>query len=478
MARPSRRQGLRLRNPDEPHRQRLPALVRRALLVVVAMGQAEGEERGELYRRVRADAGRRGAPPWRRRRDLRPHPHRHHPRRARHPLHELRRLGGELHRARRARGRPLRDHHLDRSGTPRCPGSPRHGARRMTHILVATDAWHPQVNGVVRTLTMMAEAAKGLGVEVSFLTPQSFRTFAMPSDPDLQLALPYPAKIAALIEKAQPDSIHIATEGPIGLLVRRYCRKHRLPFTTSFHTRFPEYVSARSPIPESWVWRALRWFHRPSQAVMAATPALSAELRMRGFSNVVLWSRGVDTSLFHPRDVDLCLPQPVFLSVCRIAVEKNLESFLDLDLPGTKLVVGDGPARAALERKYPDAVFLGARHGEELAEIYAASDIFVFPSKTDTFGLVLLEALASGLPVAAFPVTGPRDVIGAAPVGVLSEDLQAACMDALQIAPQSCVAFAAAHTWQASTRVFVEHALDVRDTNVESPVQTSGSDEE
>ena len=195
---------------------------------------------------------------------------------------------------------------------------------------------------------------------------------------------------------------------------------------------------------------------------MAATPALAAELRMRGFRNVVLWSRGVDTSLFHPRSADLCLPMPVFLCVGRVAVEKNLEAFLDLDLPGTKLVVGDGPARAALERKYPDAVFLGARHGEELAEIYAASDIFVFPSKTDTFGLVLLEALASGLPVAAFPVTGPRDVIGSAPVGVLDEDLRAACLEALQISRQDCVEFAAGHTWQASARVFVEHALNVR----------------
>jgi glycosyltransferase involved in cell wall biosynthesis len=200
---------------------------------------------------------------------------------------------------------------------------------------------------------------------------------------------------------------------------------------------------------------------------MAATPALAAELRTRGFRNVVLWSRGVDTSLFHPRDIDLCLPQPVFLSVGRVAVEKNLEAFLDLDLPGTKLVVGDGPARLALERKYPDAVFLGARHGEELAEIYAASDIFVFPSKTDTFGLVLLEALASGLPVAAFPVTGPRDVIGVAPVGALNDDLQAACMDALQILPQACVRFAAAHTWQASARVFVEHAQNIGDTGSE-----------
>ncbi|MFB9265815.1 glycosyltransferase family 4 protein [Bradyrhizobium erythrophlei] len=332
----------------------------------------------------------------------------------------------------------------------------------MTHILVATDAWHPQVNGVVRTLTMMAQAAKSLGVEVSFLTPDSFRTFAMPSYRDLRLALPSPARIAKLIEAARPDSIHIATEGPIGLLVRRHCRKHGVPFTTSFHTRFPEYVSARSPVPEGWVWRALRWFHKPSQAVMAATPALASELRQRGFRNVVLWSRGVDTALFHPRDVDLCLPQPVYLSVGRVAVEKNLEAFLDLDLPGTKVVVGDGPARAALERKYPDAVFLGARHGEELAEIYAAADVFVFPSRTDTFGLVLLEALASGLPVAAFPVTGPRDVIGAAPVGVLDDNLRNACLEASGISRQACVEFAALHTWQASARVFVDHATNVR----------------
>ncbi|MBR0754515.1 glycosyltransferase family 1 protein [Bradyrhizobium jicamae] len=332
----------------------------------------------------------------------------------------------------------------------------------MTHILVATDAWHPQVNGVVRTLTMMAKAAKHLDVEISFLTPETFRTFAMPSYPDLRLALPRPKKIAELIRTTRPDSIHIATEGPIGLLVRRYCRRHGVPFTTSFHTRFPEYVSARSPIPERWVWRALRWFHKPSQAVMAATPALAAELRQRRFRNVVLWSRGVDTELFHPRDIDLCLPQPVYLSVGRVAVEKNLEGFLDLDLPGTKVVVGDGPARIALERKYPDAVFLGARHGEELAEIYAAADVFVFPSRTDTFGLVLLEALASGLPVAAFPVTGPRDVIGSAPVGVLDEDLQKACLEAVSIPRQACVDFAALHTWQASARVFVGHATNVR----------------
>jgi glycosyltransferase involved in cell wall biosynthesis len=332
----------------------------------------------------------------------------------------------------------------------------------MTKILVATDAWHPQVNGVVRTLTMMAEAAGSFGVEIVFLTPQSFRTFAMPSYPDLRLALPHPADIAELIARAKPDSIHIATEGPIGWLVRRYCRKYGVPFTTSFHTRFPEYVSARSPVPEGWVWRVLRWFHRPSQAVMAATPALAAELRARGFRNVVLWSRGVDTALFHPCVTDLCLPAPVYLSVGRVAVEKNLEAFLELDLPGTKLVVGDGPARRSLERKFPDAVFLGARHGKELAEIYAGADVFVFPSKTDTFGLVLLEALASGLPVAAFPVTGPRDVIGNAPVAVLKDDLREACLEALAIPARACVDFAARHTWQASARVFVDHATNVR----------------
>jgi glycosyltransferase involved in cell wall biosynthesis len=328
-------------------------------------------------------------------------------------------------------------------------------------ILVATDAWHPQVNGVVRTLTNMAEAAKAFGVEVGFLTPQSFRTFAMPSYPDLRLALPYPAKIARLIAEARPDSIHIATEGPIGLLVRHYCRQHELPFTTSFHTRFPEYISARLPIPEAWIWATLRAFHGASQAVMAATPALAGELRARGFRNVVLWPRGVDTSQFHPRAADLGLPRPVFLCVGRVAVEKNLEAFLDLDLPGTKVIVGDGPARAGLARKYPNAVFLGARQGEELGQAYAAADVFVFPSKTDTFGLVLLEALASGLPVAAFPVTGPRDVIGNQPVGALNEDLRIACLAALTISPQACLEFAARHTWEASARVFVENITNV-----------------
>jgi glycosyltransferase involved in cell wall biosynthesis len=329
-------------------------------------------------------------------------------------------------------------------------------------ILIATDAWHPQVNGVVRTLTMTASAARALGIEVCFLTPQSFRTFAMPSYPDLRVALPGAGKIARLIAEARPDSIHIATEGPIGVAVRHHCRKRGLPFTTSFHTRFPEYISARLPIPESWIWSALRRFHGASQAVMAATPALARELRGCGFRNVVLWPRGVDAQLFRPRAVDLGLPRPIFLSVGRIAVEKNLEAFLELDLPGTKAVVGDGPARAALQRKYPQAAFLGALHGEALAEAYAAADVFVFPSKTDTFGLVLLEALASGVPVAAFPVTGPRDVVGSAKVGVLCEDLRLACLAALKLSRQNCREFAASQGWEASARAFINNISDVR----------------
>jgi glycosyltransferase involved in cell wall biosynthesis len=329
-------------------------------------------------------------------------------------------------------------------------------------ILVATDAWHPQVNGVVQTLTMMSQATQALGVEMSFLTPQSFRTVAMPGYPGIRLALPTPAKIARLIEEAKADAIHIATEGPIGLLVRQYCASRGLAVSSSFHTRFPEYVSARLPIPESWVWAALRWFHRLSGSVMAATPPLAQELTARGFANVRIWPRGVDARLFRPREIDLGLPKPIFLSVGRVAVEKNLEAFLGLDLPGTKVIVGDGPQRASLERRYKDAVFLGERFGEKLAEIYSAADVFVFPSKTDTFGLVLLEALASGVPVAAFPVTGPKDVIASAPVGALDEDLQAACLAALKLSRENCRAFALERSWDASAQAFLKNVLAAR----------------
>uniref|UniRef100_Q07RL8 Glycosyl transferase, group 1 n=1 Tax=Rhodopseudomonas palustris (strain BisA53) TaxID=316055 RepID=Q07RL8_RHOP5 len=344
-------------------------------------------------------------------------------------------------------------------------------------ILIATDAWHPQVNGVVRTLTMMAEAAKTLGAEIVFLTPQSFRTVALPSYPDLRIALPGPGKIARLIQEAKADCVHIATEGPIGIAARRYCRKHGLRFTTSFHTRFPEYVSARFPIPESWVWAWLRRFHGASQAVMAATPALADELRGRGFRNVVLWPRGVDTKLFHPRVVSTDLARPIFLCVGRVAVEKNLEAFLSLELPGSKVVVGDGPARAELQREFPQAVFLGAMQGEALAEAYAMADVFVFPSRTDTFGLVLLEALASGIPVAGFPVTGPRDVIGTAAVGALSEDLRSACLQALTLSRQACQEFAARQTWEASAAKFLDNvaAAQHRDISRADGQSKSGS---
>lgn len=329
-------------------------------------------------------------------------------------------------------------------------------------ILIATDAWHPQVNGVVRTLAMMADAARAIGVEVAFLTPEPFRTVALPGYPGLRVALPRPGRLARMIEEAQPDYIHIATEGPIGVLARRYCLKNAVPFTTSFHTRFPDYVSARLPIPQAWSWAVLRHFHGASDAVMAATPALADELRERGFRNVVLWSRGVDADLFRPRDFDLALPRPVFLSVGRVAVEKNLAAFLALDLPGTKVVVGDGPARAGLERQYPDAVFLGTMHGERLAQTYAAADVFVFPSRTDTFGLVLLEALASGVPVAAFPVSGPCDVIGDAPVGVLDDDLRAACLGALTLSRDACRDFAASRSWGACAQAFIDNVTRER----------------
>ncbi|HXW26352.1 MAG TPA: glycosyltransferase family 1 protein, partial [Xanthobacteraceae bacterium] len=279
-------------------------------------------------------------------------------------------------------------------------------------VLVATDAWHPQINGVVHTLREVARAAPPLGASIAFLTPEGLRSLPLPTYPGMRLAVARPRTIARRIVDLRPAAIHIATEGPIGLLVRRYCLANGLAFTTSFHTRFPDYVSARTPIPERWTWAALRWFHRAAGGVMAATPGLEAELVSRGFANVMAWPRGVDANLFRPRSgADLELPRPVFLTVARLAVEKNLEAFLALDLPGTKVVVGDGPARADLTRRFPDAVFLGARRGEELARAYAAADVFVFPSRTDTYGLVLLEALASGVPVAAFPVAGPRDVL-------------------------------------------------------------------
>ena len=332
-------------------------------------------------------------------------------------------------------------------------------------ILVATDAWHPQVNGVVRTLGHVAREARALGAELEFLTPGEFWTLPMPTYPELRLALPGPGDVERQLERARPDAIHIATEGPLGHAVRRVCLRRGLPFTTSLHTRFPDYLAERLPVPERWIsdatWGFLRRFHNAGAAVLAATPTLSSELTARGFKNVKLWPRGVDADFFRPRrGAPLDLPRPVFLTVGRLAVEKNVEAFLKLDLPGSKLVVGDGPARNQLTKAYPDAVFLGGREGEALAEIYAAADVFVFPSRTDTFGLVLLEALASGVPVAGFPAAAPRDVIGQAPVGVLDENLRRACLEALNLSRDDCREFALGMTWQASAATFLEHVAE------------------
>ena len=340
-------------------------------------------------------------------------------------------------------------------------------------ILVATDAWQPQLNGVVRTLGHVAREARVLGADLEFLAPDSFWTVPMPNYPEIRLALAAPGDVERRLERARADAIHIATEGPLGHAVRRVCMRRTQPFTTSFHTRFPDYLAERLPVPERWTsnvtWAWLRRFHAPGAAVLAATPTLATELGERGFHDVKLWPRGVDAHLFRPRTgATLDLPRPIFLTVGRLAVEKNIEAFLKLDLPGTKLVVGDGPARAQLVKVFPDAVFLGWRQGEDLAKIYASADVFVFPSRTDTFGLVLLEALASGVPVAGFPAVAPRDVIGEAPVGVLDEDLRLACLGALDLSRQNCRDFALDLTWQASTRAFLNHVTQI--TQVARPV--------
>jgi 1,2-diacylglycerol 3-alpha-glucosyltransferase/glucuronosyltransferase len=329
-------------------------------------------------------------------------------------------------------------------------------------VLIATDAWHPQVNGVVRTLTSLAASARALGATVEFLTPEGFPSFALPTYSNLRLAVPNKREIARRIQAAAPDAIHIATEGTIGVAVRAYCLRHGLPFTTSYTTRFPEYVSARFPIPESWSYAVLRHFHSAATVTMVSTVSLMSELRRRGFRNLGMWTRGVDTELFAPhRALPMDLARPIFLTAGRIAVEKNLEAFLSLDLPGSKVVVGDGPQEAELKRRFPQAVFLGLHSGPKLAGVIAAADVFVFPSLTDTFGVVQLEALACGVPVAAFPVTGPKDVIGNPAVGALNADLRAACLQALEKSREACRAFALTRSWETSARQFLEHVDQV-----------------
>ena len=329
-------------------------------------------------------------------------------------------------------------------------------------ILVATDAWRPQVNGVVHTLERLAESVEAEGSSIVFLTPDGFATAALPTYAEIRLAFATQAMVAKRIEAAKPDHVHIATEGPIGWATRRYCRKRRLPFTTSFHTKLPEYVEARIGLP-SWIsYMALRNFHEPAGAVMAPTEAIIGELKGRGFKRLALWSRGVDHARFFPRRTSFAFKRPMFLSVGRVAVEKNLEAFLRLDLPGSKIVVGDGPARAQLAAAYPDAQFLGAKFGDELADLYAAADVFVFPSKTDTFGNVMIEAMASGAPVAAFPDAAPADVIGRSGAGALDEDLRAACLAALAIPREKALARAKTFTWARSAKQFLENVRFAR----------------
>ncbi len=324
-------------------------------------------------------------------------------------------------------------------------------------LLLVSDAWEPQVNGVVRTLrTVIGELEKD-GHQVFVVHPNLFNTLPCPTYPEISLALFPSRKLRQEALAFDPDAVHIATEGPLGMAARRLCRREGWPFTTSFHTRFPEYVHERARIPTSWTYGAMRWFHGAAERVLVATGSVEDELRERGFANTVRWSRGVDTELFRPRESILDLPRPVHMYVGRVAVEKNLEAFTRLELPGSSVVVGDGPQRAELERKYPHVVFLGAKHGEELARHYASGDVFVFPSRTDTFGLVMLEALASGMPVAAYPVPGPLDVVGGTEVAALDEDLAAACARALLLDREACRAFALRHSWTACARLFESH---------------------
>lgn len=375
--------------------------------------------------------------------------------------------------------------HLTPSAPPPAPLSPR-GKRRVARlfgrlrgrplpkdvgrfseplrIVIVSDAAPPQVNGVVRTLQQLIGNLQGAGHDVTFITPDLFRTVPLPSYPEIRLAILPGRKIARMIRDANPNAIHIATEGPLGLAARRFCIRKNIPFSTSFHTRFAEYLNARTGIPLSWGYAFLRRFHAKATALMVATPSLQAELRERGFGDPVIWSRGVDTKLYRPRPELLeahprGLARPVWLNVGRIAVEKNIEAFLELDLPGTKMVVGDGPRLDHLAKRYPDAHFAGSLFGENLARAYAAADVFVFPSRTDTFGLVLIEAMAAGTPVAGYPVQGPGDVLAFTPdgmkAGALDEDLKTACLNALELKREDARAYALHFAWDACAKQFI-----------------------
>lgn len=322
-------------------------------------------------------------------------------------------------------------------------------------IAIITDAWRPQVNGVVTTLGKMGEFLESQNHQVRFITPQDFKTIPCPTYPEIRLALFPKRKLHKLLKDFLPAHIHIATEGPLGHAARAYCLKNKLQFTTSFHTQFPEYLHMRVPVPISWTYVYLRRFHAKAVRTMVPTPSIKSRLEAHGFENIEIWSRGVNVEIFKPEPkVALDMPGPIMVYMGRVAVEKNIEAFLSLDLPGSKLVIGDGPDREKLQKKYSDARFVGAKFGRELASWVAAGDVFVFPSKTDTFGLVMLEAMGCGVPVAAYPVTGPIDVIKQGETGVMHDDLAIAISEALKLDKQTCIAYAHEHTWEHCGRRF------------------------
>jgi len=326
-------------------------------------------------------------------------------------------------------------------------------------IAIATDAWAPQVNGVVRTLEAVKAELEGQGHAVFVVAPDRFASVPCPTYPEIRLALTNSAAVGRLLADFAPDAVHLATEGPVCLAARRWCLARRFPFTTAYHTQFPDYVAARTGVNPEWVWRYIRWFHAPAQAVLASTPTIRAALAAHGIAQVRHWGRGVNLGHFRadvaPHPAVTHLPRPIQLYVGRVAVEKNIEAYLANGHPGTKLVVGDGPARAALERRYPGAIFMGARFGNDLASLYTAADVFVFPSRTDTFGLVMVEALACGTPVAAFPVPGPVDVL-TPETGAMADDLEAAITVALTRDRQRCAEFGRGFTWAASAAQFLD----------------------
>lgn len=333
----------------------------------------------------------------------------------------------------------------------------------MKKITIVTDAWRPQINGVVRSIEYTIAELEHMGIEVALITPQMFTNIPCPTYPEIRLALAKPGSIGALLVKQEPTYVHIATEGPLGLTARNWCLRHGKPFSTSYHTRFPEYVSARWPVPESLLYAYVRRFHNAGNICMVATESLERELAEKGFRNLHRWSRGIDARLFRPmerEETPFGLPRPIFMTVGRVAVEKNLPAFLDLDLPGSKVVVGDGPAREELQLRYPEVHFTGFRTGEALAATYAQADVFVFPSKTDTFGNTILEALASGVPVAAYPVTGPGDILkGHETAGIVNDDLARAAIDALGCSRLAARALAETYSWQAATEQFWRNAV-------------------